>query len=49
LMYAGTKRSRAGIISAAVACSVLLVLILSVFFLVRYRRRIKVTENDHRE
>ncbi|CAD6342569.1 unnamed protein product [Miscanthus lutarioriparius] len=34
---AGTKRSRAGIISVAVACSILLVLILSAFFLVRHR------------
>ncbi|XP_039796405.1 cysteine-rich receptor-like protein kinase 6 [Panicum virgatum] len=37
---AGTKRSRAGI-SAGISCSVVLMLILSVFFFIRFRRRIK--------
>ncbi|KAJ1291268.1 hypothetical protein BS78_02G303900 [Paspalum vaginatum] len=42
---AGTKRSRAGIY-AGIACSVVLVLILSGFFFVRSRRRIKVMNNE---
>ncbi|TVU38849.1 hypothetical protein EJB05_12242, partial [Eragrostis curvula] len=42
----GKKRIAAGI-SAGIAGSVVLILILSVFFFLRFRRRIKATENDH--
>ncbi|CAN6205637.1 unnamed protein product [Urochloa humidicola] len=42
----GRKRSAAGI-SAGIACSVVLMLILSVLFFLRFRRRTKATENEH--
>jgi hypothetical protein len=49
-MYAGRNRIIAGI-SAGVAGFVVLVLIISIFLYLRFRfrRRIKGTENDHRE
>ncbi|XP_062187522.1 cysteine-rich receptor-like protein kinase 44 [Phragmites australis] len=43
---AGRKRSAAGIF-AGIASLVVLMVILSVFFFLRFRRRIKATENDH--
>ncbi|CAL5062372.1 unnamed protein product [Urochloa decumbens] len=43
---AGRNRSAAGI-SAGVACSVVLVFLLSVCLFFRFRRRIKATGNDH--
>jgi hypothetical protein len=48
LVYAGRKKSAAGI-SAGIACFVVLMLILSVLFFFRFRRRIKATENEHCE
>ncbi|XP_004957930.1 putative receptor-like protein kinase At4g00960 [Setaria italica] len=43
---AGRKRTAAGIF-AGVACSVVLMFLLSVCLCFRFRRRIKATENDH--
>ncbi len=48
LVCAGKKISTAGI-AAGVASSVVVLLILSVFAFVRFRRRTKVTDAVHRE
>jgi hypothetical protein len=45
---AGKKKSAAGV-AAGLACSVLVLLILAVFAFVRFKRRTKAVEADHRE
>ncbi|WVZ66220.1 hypothetical protein U9M48_015477 [Paspalum notatum var. saurae] len=41
------RKGTAAIISAAIACFIVLILIISVFCFLRFRRRIKATRDDH--